>query len=72
MSGPIVAAESFSERYGNDITAVVTLLVAFAIAFAVDRALGRARKIAAAVAGGELSPVVDTRLRFLRRSSRRS
>jgi small conductance mechanosensitive channel len=68
MSGPIVAAESFSERYGNDITAVVTLVVAFAIAYAVDRTLkGRARRIAAAVAGGELSPVVDTRLRFMRR-----
>ena len=68
MSASIVAAESFSERYGNDITAVITLLVALAIAIAVDRALkGRARRLAAAVAGGELSPVVDTRLRFLRR-----
>jgi small conductance mechanosensitive channel len=68
MPGPIVAAESFSERYGNDITAVITLLVAFAVAYGVDRALkGRAARLAAAVAGGELSPVVDTRLRFLRR-----
>src|SRR3954462_12604691 len=68
MPAPIVAAESFSERYGNDITAVITLLVAFAVAYAVDRALrGRAARLAAAVAGGELSPVVDTRLRFLRR-----
>jgi small conductance mechanosensitive channel len=68
MPAPIVAAESFSERYGNDITAVLTLLVAFGIAYAVDRAMrGRARRLAAAVAGGELSPVVDTRLRFLRR-----
>src|SRR5919108_6088804 len=64
----IVAAESFTQRYGNDITAVITLLVAFAIAYAVDRALkGRAARLAAAVAGGELSPVIDTRLRFLRR-----
>jgi len=39
MSGPIVAAESFTERYGNDITAVVTLLLAFAIAFAVTGAV---------------------------------
>src|SRR4051794_25064897 len=68
MPAPIVAAESFSERYGNDITAVITLLVAFAVAYAVDRALqGRAARLAAAVAGGELSPVLDTRLRFLRR-----
>jgi hypothetical protein len=68
MSGPILAAESFLERYSDEITAVVTLLVAFVIAAAVDRALrGRARLLAARVAGGELSPVVDTRLRFLRR-----
>ena len=68
MPAPIVAAASFSERYGNDITAVLTLLVAFGIAYAVDRAMrGRAQRLAAAVAGGQLSPVVDTRLRFLRR-----
>jgi small conductance mechanosensitive channel len=68
MPTPIVAAESFSERYGNDITAVLTLLVAFGIAYGVDRAMrSHARRLAAAVAGGELSPVVDTRLRFLRR-----
>jgi small conductance mechanosensitive channel len=68
MPAPIVAAESFSERYGNDITAVLTLLVAFGIAYGVDRAMrSHARRLAAAVAGGELSPVVDTRLRFLRR-----
>jgi small conductance mechanosensitive channel len=68
MPAPIVAAESFAQRYGNDITAVITLLVAFAIAIGVDRALkGRAARLAAAVAGGELSPVADTRLAFLRR-----
>jgi small-conductance mechanosensitive channel len=68
MPAPIVAAESFAQRYGNDITAVITLVVAFALAFAVDRAVkGRAGRLAVAVAGGELSPVVDTRLRFLRR-----
>jgi small-conductance mechanosensitive channel len=68
MPGLIVAAQSLSTRYGNDITAVLTLVAAFAAAYAVDRTLkGRARRLAAAVAGGELSPVVDTRLRFLRR-----
>ena len=68
MPAPIVAAESFAQRYGNDITAVITLLVAIAIAIAVDRTLkGRAGRLAAAVAGGELSPVTDTRLAFLRR-----
>jgi small conductance mechanosensitive channel len=68
MPALIVAAESFTQRYGNDITAAVTLVVAFGIAYAVDRALqGRAARLAAAMVGGELSPVVDTRLRFLRR-----
>jgi small conductance mechanosensitive channel len=66
MSGLIVAAEPFLERYSDEITAVVTLLVAFALVAAIDRALkGRARNLAARVAGGELSPVADTRLRFL-------
>jgi small conductance mechanosensitive channel len=68
MSGLIVAAEPVLERYSDEITGIVTLLITFAIAAAVDRALrGRARSLAARVAGGELSPVVDTRLRFLRR-----
>jgi small-conductance mechanosensitive channel len=68
MSAFIVAAEPFNERYGNDVTAAVTLLAAFVLAYVVDRILkGHARHLAAAVAGGELSPVVDTRLRFLRR-----
>src|SRR5215218_6891506 len=68
MSGLIVAAEPVLERYSDEITGVVTLLIAFALAAAVDRALkGRAAGLAARVAGGELSPVVDTRLRFLRR-----
>jgi small conductance mechanosensitive channel len=68
MSALIVAAEPFNERYGNDVTAAVTLLAAFVLAYVVDRILkGRAGRLAAAVAGGELSPVVDTRLRFLRR-----
>ncbi len=68
MSGLIVAAESVLERYSSEISGIVTLIVTFLIAFAVDRALrGRAQRLAARVAGGELSPVVDTRLRFLRR-----
>jgi small conductance mechanosensitive channel len=68
MSAPIVAAESFSGRYGNDIKAALILLGTALLAYVVDRALkGRARRVIASVSGGELSPVVDTRLRFLRR-----
>jgi small-conductance mechanosensitive channel len=68
MSVTILAADPFLERYSDEITGVVTLVIAFALAAAVDRALrGRARGLAARMSGGELSPVVDTRLRFLRR-----
>jgi small conductance mechanosensitive channel len=68
MPGLIVAAESFSTRYGNEIKAALILVGTFVVAWIVDRMLkGRARGVVAAVSGGELSPVVDTRLRFLRR-----
>jgi small conductance mechanosensitive channel len=65
MASLIVAAASSSERY---ITAGVTLLVALALVAVVHRALhGRAQRFTEALAGPDRSPVVDTRLRFLRR-----
>jgi small conductance mechanosensitive channel len=68
MPGVIVAAESFSARYGNDVKAAAILLATFVLAWIVDRMLkGRARGVVAAVSGGALSPVVDTRLRLMRR-----
>jgi small-conductance mechanosensitive channel len=68
MSAPIVAAETFNGRYGNDIKAALILIGTAVLAYVVDRALkGRARRVVESVSGGELSPVVDTRLRFLRR-----
>jgi len=68
MPALIVAAESFNARYGNDVKAALILIGTFALAWVVDRMLkGRAGGVVAAVSGGELSPVVDTRLRFLRR-----
>lgn len=68
MPALIVAAESFSARYGNDVKAALILVGTFVVAYVVDRTLkGRAGRMAAAVAGGELSPAIDTRLRFLRR-----
>jgi len=50
------------------ITAAIALLVTFALVFVVDRALARrAEAVAARLAGGTLTPEIDTRLRFLRR-----
>jgi small conductance mechanosensitive channel len=69
MALVIVAAESFSERYGNEITAVLTLVGAFVLVFVVNRALrGRVSRMSETLRAGELSPVTDTRLRFLRRA----
>jgi small conductance mechanosensitive channel len=65
MAALIVAAESSTER---SITAGLTLLAAFVLVAIVHRAMrGRTRKLAEALGGPDVSPVVDTRLRFLRR-----
>lgn len=61
-------AASFVNEHRNEITAVATVVSAFVVARVVDRALqGRGRRIGTVVAGGELSPVADTRLRLVRR-----
>jgi small-conductance mechanosensitive channel len=66
MAAFIVAADSTTDR---GITAAATLLVALALVVVVQRLMrGRAGKLAEAIGGSELSPVVDTRLRFLRRA----
>jgi small conductance mechanosensitive channel len=50
------------------ITAAIALVVTFVAVLLVDRALSRrAEAVAAKLAGGTLSPEIDTRLRFLRR-----
>jgi small-conductance mechanosensitive channel len=68
MPSVIVAAQSFSERYGNEITAVLTLVAAFALVAVVHRAMrGRVGRVTEALGGAELGPLTDTRLRFLRR-----
>jgi small conductance mechanosensitive channel len=65
MRGLIVAAGASSDDY---ITAGVILVAGFLLVAIVHRALrGRARRLAEALGGPELSPVFDTRLRFLRR-----
>ena len=63
MPDLILPATLIAERYRDEAWAVVTIVLAVLAAALVGRALsGRARKLAAAVTGGELSPVVDTRL----------
>jgi small conductance mechanosensitive channel len=65
MTALIVAAESSSDRY---VAAGLTLLAALAILAIVHRLMrGRAHKLPDALGGADLSPVLDTRLRFLRR-----
>lgn len=63
-----IPAASFVQEHESELTAGVALLIAVAAAVALDRALaGRGRRLAAAVARGELTPVAETRVRFLRR-----
>jgi small-conductance mechanosensitive channel len=53
---------------GDWIVAGATIAVAFVVAYFVDRMVSRrGKRLTAAVAGGELSPVATTRLRLLRR-----
>jgi small conductance mechanosensitive channel len=65
---PLILADSFLTRHQHVLVAILTLAGAVVLAVLVDRALSRRGvRLAAVVAGGELSATVDTRLRFLRR-----
>ncbi len=52
-------AESFLNRWNHEVTAVATILLVGLVIYAVDRAFRRRRP--------HLDPVLDTRLRFVRR-----
>jgi small-conductance mechanosensitive channel len=66
MTALIVAADSSSGRL---IAAGLTLLAALVVVAIVHRVMrGRMHKLPDALGGGELSPMLDTRLRFLRRA----
>ena len=71
MSPLILAAESskgFFPRYEAELTAVGVLLLTALAVFVIHRSVARrGRRLATAVAGGELRPEIDTRLRFLQR-----
>jgi small-conductance mechanosensitive channel len=61
-------ADTFFQRYDNQLTALLSLAVAFALIVFVDRMVKRRGRQARTVLGlDDLDPVVDTRLRFVRR-----
>ena len=61
-------ATTFFSDHKNELTALLTVVGTIVLAIVVDRALlHRGHKLAAAVVRDELTPVLDTRLRFLRR-----
>ena len=63
-----VLAETFFERWDSQLTAVGTILIVLLVVFLVDRAFKRRGKILARrVVGDDLDPVLETRLRFIRR-----
>jgi small-conductance mechanosensitive channel len=68
QAADLLTAASFWDDHGDEVTAGATLLLALAVAKLVDRAIARrGTRLTAAVVGGELSPVADTRLRLVRR-----
>lgn len=61
-------ATTFLQAHKNELTALLTLVGTAILAIVVDRALlHRGHRLAARVVGEQLTPVLDTRLRFLRR-----
>ncbi len=61
-------ATTFLQEHKNELTALLTLALTVVVAIAVDRALlHRGHRLATAVVGDQLTPVLDTRLRFMRR-----
>jgi small conductance mechanosensitive channel len=63
-----ILADTFVSRHSHELTAGASLVLAALAVLLVDRALERrGRRLALAVAGGDLSPVAATRLRFVRR-----
>jgi small-conductance mechanosensitive channel len=64
----VIPASSFVNRYDDELTALGSVAVAVLAAILLDRVFARrGRAMAAAVGRGELSPVAQTRLRFVRR-----
>jgi small-conductance mechanosensitive channel len=63
-----MVADSFIERYGDELTALLSLVIAFGLIVAVDRTIRRrGREVRERMGLDQLDPRVDTRLRFVRR-----
>lgn len=61
-------ATAFIEENKGELTALLTVVITIVLAIVVDRVLlHRGHKLATAVTRDELTPMLDTRLRFLRR-----
>lgn len=68
MGPTLLAAQSFFDRFGGGLEALAIVAATFLAVFALHRIVAiRGRRLAAAVAGGQLRPELDTRLRFLQR-----
>lgn len=64
---PTLAA-TFLQEHKSELTALLTVAITIVAAVVVDRALlHRGHRLATAMVRDELTPVIDTRLRFLRR-----
>ena len=65
---PTQLAQTFLERWGHELTAIGTLLLVVVLLVAVNRVFrSRARRIAERLGAGRVDPVVETRLRVVRR-----
>ncbi len=68
VPSPETVSESVIDRYGDWLTAGATILLAFAMAQALDRWFARrGERLTAAMAGGEMTATLDTRVRLVRR-----
>ena len=68
LAHPSILATSFWHRHEHVLVAGLTVVIALLLATVVDRLFARrGRALARAVSGGHLTPVVDTRLLFVRR-----
>lgn len=59
--------DSLIAEYGREIAAAVSIAVAAVVALLLHRALTGGRRLSGTIAGGDMSPAAQTRLRFLRR-----